>query len=204
MSTEILFTAIEQQNMNELATLLKEGTDPDTINNNKWGWSPLHAAIEELESGGPLEALILLLRSGANTETWDETKTSTPLLMALFRNQNEAARLLLAAGANPDVVGSEGDTPLLWCMENNNLDIVKTLLLCGLSETINNCDAISGKNALGIAAASLNVDMVDHLIRAGANPSLLDANYKKPAEYLPERTEENKNDHDEIYRLLSA
>ena len=98
MSTE-LFEAIEQHHLNRLASLLSLGADPNAQQTQGPGWCALHAAIEELEHGGSIEAVVLLLRHGAAVDRWDAAHDATPLLMALFRRQIETVRILLAAGA---------------------------------------------------------------------------------------------------------
>ncbi|NET62852.1 MAG: ankyrin repeat domain-containing protein [Symploca sp. SIO2E6] len=131
-----LFEAIEQHDLERLANLLLHGADPNSIHSQWPGWCPLHLAIEELEFGGSIEALILLLRYNATIDQWDSTHSATPLLMALFRNQLEAVRTLLAAGADPNVVGDEGDSPLRWSVERDDLETVAMLLRCGADQTI--------------------------------------------------------------------
>src|SRR5262245_21090735 len=113
MSIE-LFDAIKRHDLDRLAAVLSGGADPNAPQppHPDWyplheGWHPLHAAINELEDGGPIECLILLLRHGAEVEGGGVK--DTPLLMALFRGQLEAVRVLLAARANPNVTGAEGD-----------------------------------------------------------------------------------------------
>ncbi|AFZ26906.1 hypothetical protein Cylst_4851 [Cylindrospermum stagnale PCC 7417] len=91
-----LFEAIETQNLDRIAELLSRKADPNSLRSESPGWTPLHEAIEQLEDGGAIETLVLLLRHGAAVDTWDANHDSTPLLMALFREQKEAVRLLLA------------------------------------------------------------------------------------------------------------
>lgn len=104
-----IFDAIESHDLDRLAALLAEGSDPNAAKPASPHWSPLHETINELEDGGPIEALVLLLRHGADVEG---AEGDTPLLMALYRAQPEAVHLLLAAGANTNVHGPEGDSPL--------------------------------------------------------------------------------------------
>ena len=155
-------------------------------------WTPLHAAVEELEAGGSTEAVVLLLRKGADPNAWDGDRDSTPLLMALFREQAEAARLLLAAGADPNVTGAEGDTPLRWCVERGDRTMAATLLRCGATRGIDGFGGASGMSALGRAASRLDVEMVALLLGAGANPAALDADLHTARQRLPPLTDGNK------------
>lgn len=186
MSTD-LFEAIEQHDLDRLAALLSSGADPNAIQPRAHGWRPLHAAIEELEHGGPVEALVLLLRSGAIVDGWDVRRDATPLLMALFRHQPEAVRILLAAGADPNVEGSEGDSPLRWSVEQSDLETAAMLLRCEATKTIDSAGGPSGMSSLGRAASRLNVPMIELLLRAGADPDALDADHQTAHERLPAR-----------------
>src|SRR5262245_1537841 len=81
-----LFAAIEEHDLDRLVRLLAGGTDPNAKKPAPPGWLPLHEAIEQIEDGGSIEALVLLLRSGARVEG---DGGDTPLLMALYREQAE-------------------------------------------------------------------------------------------------------------------
>jgi ankyrin repeat protein len=109
MSTT-LFDAIAQHDVDALASELAAGADPNQLLDDWPHWRPLHAAIDELEEGGPIEAVVLLLARGATVDGREEPPSSTPLLMASFRKQPDAVRILLAAGADPNVIGDEGDS----------------------------------------------------------------------------------------------
>ena len=51
----------------------------------------------------------------------------------------EAADLLISARANVDVSGEDGDTPLMWAIEKNDVRLVSLLLDSGAD--INHCDS---------------------------------------------------------------
>jgi hypothetical protein len=65
---EALFSAIEQHNLSRTATLLASGADPNGQHPQQPSWVPLKAADEELAEGGPIEAVVLLLRHGAEVD----------------------------------------------------------------------------------------------------------------------------------------
>lgn len=179
------FDAIATHDLDRIASALADGADPNRLSDAEPQWTPLHAAIEELEQGGSTEALILLLRAGASTETWDARSDATPLLMSLFRGQPEAARLLLAGGADPNVTGAEGDTPLRWCVEHSDHAMAATLLRCGATATIDTAGGPSGMTALGRAVSRLDLRMVALLLGAGADPAALDVDRRTARERLP-------------------
>ena len=202
MSAE-LFAAIEKHDLDRLAALLSRGADPNAVKPDWPGWLALHAAVNELEEGGSVEAVVLLLRHGASVDGLDPSRDATPLLMALFRNQLEAARMLLAAGANPNVVGSEGDSPLRWCVERGDTEMAATLLRCGATGTINDAGGPSGMSALGRAASRLDVATVTLLLGAGADPKALDADRRTALERLPPRDPDTPEAWDAVAALLA-
>lgn len=63
-----LFDAIGRHDLEEVHRLLLEGAEASQHEHGPRGWTPLHAAIDELEQGGPLESLLLLLRAGARVD----------------------------------------------------------------------------------------------------------------------------------------
>ena len=138
-----IFSVIESHNLDLLTKLLKADIDLNCFCSSSVAWTPLHESIEQLENGGSVETLVLLLRYGASVNAWDGDHESTPLLMAVFRGQLEAVRLLLAAGADPNVVDSEGDTPLRWCVEHGDHDTAALLLRCGADQTIDSFGGIT-------------------------------------------------------------
>lgn len=196
-----IFDAIESHDLDRLLSLLVGGSDPNARKAVPPHWSLLHEAINELEDGGPIEALVLLLRYGADVEGADE---DTPLLMALYRAQPEAVHLLLAAGANATVQGTEGDSPLRVAVERGDHKTAATILRCGAQATINDVGAPTGASALGIAAMRLDVPMIELLLQAGADPDALDADHLTARDRLPSQTPENAKVRDEAERLLGG
>jgi uncharacterized protein len=184
MSQDI-FEAIKTHDTNHLAKLLSSGINPNIIDTNFPQWTPLHEAIDQLEDGGSIEAIVLLIRHGASIDAWDGEHDATPLLMAVFRNQIEAVNLLLAVGADPNVIGSEGDSPLRWCIEHRYYEMAAILLHCGATKTIDRASGASGMTALGIAASILDVRTIEMLLQAGANPEALDIDKCTAYQRLP-------------------
>jgi ankyrin repeat protein len=201
--SEEMFEAIAEHDLERLAAVLSHANDPNVTRKEWPGWSPLHAAIEELESGGSIEALVLLLRSGATVDMWDNRHDSTPLLMAVFRGQREAVRMLLAAGADPNVVGSEGDTPLRWSVQHDDPETVRLLLRCGANATIDSVGEPGGMTALGLAAGRPNVAIMKMLLDAGADPHVFDADHRYAIERLPPKETVDPSTWEEAHALLA-
>jgi uncharacterized protein len=194
-----LFAAIESHDLDRLASLLAGGCDPNVMKPAPPCWSSLHEAIEQLEDGGGIEALILLLRHGAHVEGGGG---DTPLLMALYRAQAEAVHLLLAVGADTNVRGPEGDSPLRVCAERGDLAMAATLLRCGAQATIDEPGGPAGASALGIAAMRLDIPMIELLLRSGADAQALDTDRMTARDRLFPRTAENAQLHDRAEMLL--
>jgi len=202
MSKE-LFEAIEKHDLEQLATLLDAGANANAVKAEWPQWTPLHAAINELEDGGPIEAVILLLRHGARVDGRASERDATPLLMALFRKQPEAARILLAAGADPQLSGDEGDAPLRVCVEQGEHAMAALLLRCGATRTIDEAGGLRLMTALGLAASRLDLAMLELLLRAGADPEALDLDRRTAREHLPLREAGNQEVWDAAAALLA-
>jgi len=196
------FAAIEAHDLDQLAAALRAGADPNAMMVEPPRWTALHAAIEELEYGGSVDALVLLLRHGAHVDLRDGAGDATPLLMAVFRGQIEAVRLLLTAGADPCVVGAEGDSPLRAAVEQHAPDTVDLLLRAGADRAISDAGGPSGMSALGRAAFELDVAMVKRLLRFGARSEALDADGRTARERMPARDASNAEAWDDTALVL--
>ena len=183
--SDTLLEAIQTRDVDRVAKLLNAGADPNEPGKSRYGSGgnipPIHAAIGELEAfgedvpAGPIDFVVLLLRDGARVNGWDVSKEGSPLLDAVLMNHLEAVRLLLAAGADPNVRDGEGESPLRFCAEKGYVEMARLLLLCGATKTMHEGGGPAGMNALGYAATRLRVDMVRLLLAHGADPLVGDA-----------------------------
>src|SRR4051812_35138740 len=116
--SEAFVDAIESGNVDRVAELLAAGADAnETVISRyytlEFRLTPLQAAVRALqtpgapEPGGSIDSVVLLLRYGADVNRWDEENETTPLLIAVFMNHIDAVRILLAAGADPNVRDDE-------------------------------------------------------------------------------------------------
>lgn len=178
--SDALLDAIIVGDVDRLVELLAAGADPNVHFKSRHGTTPLQAAVVELEAasenepGGPIDAVVLLLRHGADANGWDEHHRFTSIFTAVQINHIEAVRILLAAGADPNVRDNEGTSPLLFCAQNGLLEIARLLLRCGANKTIHEAGGPAGMNALGLAATSLHGEMVRLLLSYGADPHVKD------------------------------
>lgn len=196
--SDALLEAIQTRDVDRVAALLAAGADPNEVGKSRYSGRdvpPLHAAIDELEAfeaigpygpkpAGPIDSVVLLLRYGARVTGWDTSREMGPLWDAVMMKHIEAVRLLLAAGADPNVRDDEGISPLRFCAQNGLLEMARLLLLCGATKTIQEAGGSAGMNALGLAATWLHVDMVRLLLTHGADPHVEDNDWMTVFEHL--------------------
>jgi uncharacterized protein len=211
--SDALLEAIQTRDVYRVAQLLAANADPNEDGKSRYGSGrehPLHAAIGELEAfgeddpggpepAGPIDAVVLLLRHGARVKGWNASREGDPLLMAVLIKHIQAVRLLLAAGADPNVCDNEGTSPLRVCVQEGLLEMAQLLLHCGAGKTIDEGGGSTGMNALGFAVTSLNVKMVQLLLAHGANPQAWDLDQRIPLDRL--RTISLPQDPDSQQRL---
>ncbi len=85
--------------------LLEVGADPNAL--DKSSTTPLVASVKN----GHIEVVRLLLNNGAHANT--ENPDLNPLFDAIALMKLELVRILLEGGANPNVIDSQGKTPLM-------------------------------------------------------------------------------------------
>ena len=187
MSAKLVITAIEEHDVDQLATMLAEGADPNRGLEEHPESLPLHAAVEEMTEGGTLEAVKLLLQHGAHPDGDPQGRSATPLLLAVMHGLNDATEALLGAGADPNFVSDEGASPLRLAVEQKDIETAKTLLRFGATKSINDSGGPSGMNALGRAAYDLNIPMIELLLAAQADPTALDLDHQTARDRLPPR-----------------
>jgi ankyrin repeat protein len=192
--------AVLDHDLDTLARLLAAGGDPNELYEV---CAPLHNAIGELEGGGDIEAIALLLRHGADPNRWTTDHGATPLLYAVFDGRRDVALMLLAAGADPNVRSDEGDVPISFCVERGDLKMAATLLRAGATKSMGESTTPTGRNALGHAADKLNLEMIRLLLAWGASLTAWDVDRCTAQERLPDRTEENAEKWDIAFKLLS-
>ena len=187
---EPLFEVIVAGNVGRLAELLSAGANPNIFFQSLYGISvgltPLQLAVWKIadEPGGQVDAVVLLLRHGADVNGRDEGHATTALLNAARINHIDAARILLAAGAEPYVRDDEGYSPLIVCAEEGYLDLARLLLHCGAAKSIDAWGGASSLTALGYATRELHVEMVRLLLAYGADPQECDLDHLTALECL--------------------
>jgi hypothetical protein len=213
--SEALIDALMADDVERLAKLLAAGENPNAPFTPRYDFTPLQAAVSALrpvregEAGASIDEVVLLLRYGADVNAWDEPRTTTPLLTAAEINHLECLRILLAAGADPNVRSDVGETPLRFCVYSGSLEMVRLLLQCGAD--LYRAGGTDGMNPLGLAATALNLDMVRLLLSYGTDPNVPDNDRMTALDHLrwfphaskPE-TPEKWERLQEVRRLLGA
>ena len=93
----------------------------------------------------------------------------TPLWLACTTNAGaRVVRLLLDAGANPNLAPNTGETPLMWCARTGALDSVKALVSRGAD--VNAREKSADQTALMWAVAARHPDVVEALLELRADP----------------------------------
>ena len=197
-----LIDLIEQHDLEGARELLSQGANP---NRNESGWPGLTAlqiAIVELDDGGPIEALQLLLEFKADVNGWDAEHAATPILTACFGVQKDAIQILLKAGADPNIRGDEGDSPLRLCTEEQDIEMVRLLLQHGAAETINEVGEPGGLSALGIAVEKIDIPIIEFLLNNGADTKIANEYHEPAYKCLPARTKINRDEWHAAMKIL--
>lgn len=108
--------------------LIDAGAD---VNANRRNGTPLHLAANMRENGNSetvRKVIGTLLDEGAHVDARDETHGYTPLHVTARAGEYEAARLLLAAGADVNAIDKDGRTPLFYAEDRYNSRKVAKLL----------------------------------------------------------------------------
>jgi ankyrin repeat protein len=161
---EQLFSAVRSGDLTIVKSLIKKGLDVNIRDED--GISPIHYAVVL----GHNHIAQLLIESGADVNTQSCDMEFTTLLYATcFTGNYELTRILIAAGANPNVASKNGWTPLMKAVLSNHEQIVAFLLEHGADPNIINREGI---NALHLAVKDKNKNIVKILLNNGASANI--------------------------------
>ncbi|MBZ5624572.1 MAG: ankyrin repeat domain-containing protein [Acidobacteriia bacterium] len=162
---ERLSKAIEANDVGEVDILLRKGANPNAGPSAER--SPLMRAAEK----GNAKIVELLLAKGARVnfrQDWRHSSDpldgykATALLCAVRAKHSDIVAMLLEHGADPNLRGQDGTTPLLAA--GGSLSIIQALVTAGADV---NARHDSGETALYIAA--FNSEAVEYLLECGAD-----------------------------------
>lgn len=139
---------------------------------NKYGVMPLFVAIQN----DMIQTAEYLIKCGASINFVNSDGNSPLSLCSYKKNyQNHLAKILLEKGANPSIVNKDGDFPLALAAHNQNIELVKLLLLYKAKINMQDSD---GQTALIYAARWENKEIITLLIKNGASLIIKDKNGK--------------------------
>uniref|UniRef100_UPI00403ECD4F protein kinase domain-containing protein n=1 Tax=Microcoleus sp. TaxID=44472 RepID=UPI00403ECD4F len=159
--------------------LIAKGADVNA--KGAYGWTPLHIAA----MSDRIKVAQTLIAKGADINAWGETQEpcysicTTPLFWA---RSPEMAKLLIAKGADVNAKNKNGWTPL---HRARSKVIAKILLAAGAKINIKEDNARNGKGTtlLHNAAKIGFKELVQHLIKDGANVVIRDGRKRTPLHY---------------------
>lgn len=122
-----LILAAAENNYQAITMLFKRGANLETRGDS--GYTALNVAAQE----GQAQAAAALISLGADLETRAQTEAGTlsgqtPLWSAVRHHREELVRLLIAAGANVNVLDDDGNSVLSFAVHSGNYKIVELLL----------------------------------------------------------------------------
>jgi ankyrin repeat protein len=163
--TTPLMRAAAEQPLDVLQLLLEAGADPNA--QDRSGRSAADLAIEH---GRHNVAEWLQAKGGAGPEP---QSFSVGLLVAAERGDVEQVRAMLDGGADPNVCGEGGMTPLILAAREGHHDVVEMLLKAGAD--VNGCSepGYCGGNSTALRCAVVrgHTAVVKSLLEAGADTS---------------------------------
>lgn len=157
----------ELGNVRLVKMLIAGGADIDAVVGSETHGTPLDEAV----SKGRREMVRFLLDSGCDMEMRDAADGQHPLINACAEGDNGIVDMFLDHGANINVVGLLGSTPLHGAVLKNRLDVVMNLVARGVDVDIPD---EAGQCAIYYAAVHGLHEIVKVLIGAGAHVNMKD------------------------------
>ena len=118
-----------------------------------------------------------LLASGADINALDKNVDTTALAAAVSNGKAELVRLLVYAGADPNVRNSSRQTALMNLDDDATAEIVNLLVTAGAKVNVRDEE---GNSALHTAAAESGSEVVRALVEAGARVDARNKEWKTP------------------------
>ena len=161
--TSPLLDAAREGNANRVASLLADGSDPDTPQAD--GATALHWAAHHDD----LAMATSLVEAGAAAAAANEFG-ATPLWLAGMNGSPAMTELLLEAGADANAALPSGETILMTAARTGNRDVVRHLVDAGAQ--LDAQEATRGQTALMWAIAERHSEVVELLATRGADMHL--------------------------------
>ena len=168
-----LLKAVLAENITQVEQLIKDGADPNTIDEN--GNSLMCHTLYE----GKTKAVKTLIKYNADINFVNFLKNETPLdiavslvYIAVINNDKrkdyiETVDILLKSGADPNRIDNEGYSHLVWAAIEGQMDIVVTFLKNNAEVDITDK---FGRIPLDCALKEEHIEIAKILLKYGANP----------------------------------
>ena len=203
----VLMIAAADSTAEVCKALIEAGADVNAKNNND-GRTPLTCACTNPTG----ETVKILIEAGADVNAKDNGGW-TPLMFAARDSTAEACKALIAAGADVNAKRNDGGTPLIMALYRSIAEVCKALIEAGAD--VNTKVTLNGKTLmpLDFAAYSGNDDIVDLLLKNGAEVRLNDLILSeiRDATTIPSKKEQmikdfppGKHRYQEVLNLLEA
>ena len=162
-----LMMASERGNSDAINVLLKAGADPNIIDAD--GNTCLHFLVLQRCNK---EVLEIIIDHGVHVNTMNK-RNETALMIASAKGNTDIIKVLLTAGADPNITDADGNACLHNSIYGNwEREVLQTIIDHGAHVNITNKE---GHTALMIASRKGNIDGIKVLLEAGTDPSITDA-----------------------------
>ncbi|WP_041401427.1 ankyrin repeat domain-containing protein [Salinispira pacifica] len=138
LNDQVFVDAVADNRRDVVELFLTVGFSPDTCDSKDV------ALLNHAVRGGHDDIIVLLLENGADPNAVSGDRGNTPVMDAASTGQTELVRLLLAAGADPDVQSKSGQTGLMMAVGEGFAQISSLFIEAG-------CD-LSVTDQLGMTA----------------------------------------------------
>lgn len=172
----LVFTAIETNNNEALAMLLKAKANTDARRRD--GKTPLHVAA----GIGNVPAIDLLLKAGADPMALANNK-ACPLHEAVYYGKTAAFKALLPVYTRVNFSPEKADSPVYMVINLGNAQMLDELLKAGLRV---NAPNFARRPLLIEAVKAKRTDMVQRLLNAGADRNGKDEQGRTANDYADE------------------
>ncbi|GMN25542.1 hypothetical protein TIFTF001_000982 [Ficus carica] len=163
-----LIHAARQGHTDTAKFLIEHGAVPSIASN--LGATALHHSA----GIGDIELLRYLISKGVDVNL--QSDSGTPLIWAAGHAQPDAVKILLEHKADPDAETDDDITPLLSSVAAGSLPCLELLIQAGAKVNI----SAGGATPLHIAADNGSTEIINRLLKAGADPNVTDEDGTKP------------------------
>ncbi|GMH43074.1 hypothetical protein BSKO_10996 [Bryopsis sp. KO-2023] len=162
--TTPLSFAVQGEHLDLIAELVEAGADVEKETKRGTGITPLMVAA----TGGSLAAAKDLLKHGANIDAVND-KGRTALWRAAYFGDLEMVEYLVGKNATSDLQDRNGYTALMAAVHNSFAEVSKFLM--DSEADVDLATAKRGQSPLWVATFNGDVEIMEDLLAAGANPN---------------------------------